>query len=94
MLPDSVPCYFYLAVLYAFSFVQNRLELTSSLLFFRNYLNAEYSGPYTVHLWSLAVEEHFYLLWPPIFVLVRCPGDFVRADSSSGIGVGPAEWLG
>src|ERR1700719_4340134 len=30
------PCYFYLAVLYAFSFVQNRLELTSSLLFFRN----------------------------------------------------------
>lgn len=44
------PCYFYLAVLYAFSFVQNRLELTSSLLFFRNYLNAEYSGPYTVHL--------------------------------------------
>jgi peptidoglycan/LPS O-acetylase OafA/YrhL len=64
-----LPCYFYLAVLYAFSFVQNRLELTSSLLFFRNYLNAEYSGLYTVHLWSLAVEEHFYLLWPPIFVL-------------------------
>src|ERR1022692_861755 len=26
--------------------------------------------------------------------LVRCPGDFVRADSSSGIGVSPAEWLG
>ena len=26
--------------------------------------------------------------------LVRCPGDFVRANSSSGIGVSPAEWLG
>ena len=25
-------------------------------------------------------------------VLVSCPGDFVRSDSSFGIGVGPAEW--
>jgi len=27
-------------------------------------------------------------------VLVSCPGDFVRADSAGGIGIGPAEGLG
>jgi peptidoglycan/LPS O-acetylase OafA/YrhL len=79
----ALPCYFYLAVLYAFSFIPHRLELASGLLFFRNYLSADYPGPYTVHLWSIAVEEHFYLLWPPIFVL---------AGSKQGRQV--AMWLG
>lgn len=64
-----LPCYFYLAVLYVFSCVHHGLEWNSSLFFFRNYLSADFAGPYTVHLWSLAVEEHFYLLWPPIFFL-------------------------
>ena len=64
-----LPCFFYVAVLCTFSLVQNQLELISSILFFRNYLPADFFGPYTVHLWSLAVEEHFYLLWPPILVL-------------------------
>jgi hypothetical protein len=27
-------------------------------------------------------------------VLVSCPGDFVRADSASGVGVGPAKGFG
>jgi peptidoglycan/LPS O-acetylase OafA/YrhL len=45
-------------------------EWLSSLLFWRNYLPA---SPelywYTGHFWSLAIEEHFYLLWPGILVL-------------------------
>lgn len=44
----------------------------SSILFFRNYLPPDMIrrgwGGYTVHYWSLAVEEHFYLLWPGILV--------------------------
>ena len=43
----------------------------ASAFFYRNYLTG-ITGPswYTSHFWSLAVEEHFYLLWPAILRIV------------------------
>ena len=45
-------------------------QLGYSFFFIRNYVGiGTREGWYTGHLWSLAVEEHFYLLWPFLLVL-------------------------
>ncbi len=41
----------------------------SALLFSANYTHADHSW-YLGHFWSLAVEEHFYFLWPAAFLLL------------------------
>lgn len=43
-------------------------EIRDSILFIRNYTMLQESA-YTTHFWSLAVEEHFYLLWPLLLLL-------------------------
>jgi len=45
-----------------------RGEWLSAVFFFRNYYPGQHW--YTGHFWSLAVEEHFYLLWPSALFLV------------------------
>jgi peptidoglycan/LPS O-acetylase OafA/YrhL len=52
----------------------NFADLPSCLLFYRNYRPLgidEHGGFYTAHFWTLAVEEHFYLLWPTLLLAVK-----------------------
>ena len=62
------PCFAFLLVAGRLGLIQSPLELASCLAFFRNYLPVSLGGYYTGHLWSLAVEEHFYLFWPALLV--------------------------
>ena len=41
----------------------------SSLFFFSNYSTATGTW-YLGHFWSLAVEEHFYMIWPALFLIL------------------------
>jgi peptidoglycan/LPS O-acetylase OafA/YrhL len=41
----------------------------SCAFYFRNYVADQWSS--TSHLWSLALEEQFYFLWPAFFLLTR-----------------------
>ena len=46
-------------------------DILHCLLFFRNVTD----GPiYTMHFWSLSIEEQFYLFWPSVFLLLRSNG--------------------
>jgi peptidoglycan/LPS O-acetylase OafA/YrhL len=67
------PAFAYLAVVgllaIAGVIVVSPLEWLSSVFFARNYIvMPSHLGWYTGHFWSLAVEEHFYLIWPAMLV--------------------------
>jgi peptidoglycan/LPS O-acetylase OafA/YrhL len=52
----------------------NNADLPSCLLFYRNYMplgTDERGGFYTAHFWTLAMEEHFYLIWPMLLLVVK-----------------------
>jgi len=53
-------------------------ELASSVFFFRNYYPDLPDSGFSSHLWSLSVEEHFYLFWPGLLcILLRIGRPFL-----------------
>jgi peptidoglycan/LPS O-acetylase OafA/YrhL len=66
------PAYAYLAVVVLLAAAGilrlGRTDIAGAAFFFSNYVPSE-SG-FTGHFWSLAIEEHFYLFWPPILVVL------------------------
>lgn len=64
------PLLVFLVVAVLFKKIQPGWELWSSVFLFRNYLPAALGGQASGHLWSLSVEEHFYLLWPTLLACV------------------------
>jgi peptidoglycan/LPS O-acetylase OafA/YrhL len=57
--------------------------------------NGEWSLSYLNHFWSLAIEEHFYLVWPlAVFVLARWPRALLAVSLATSLGAMLARLIG
>jgi peptidoglycan/LPS O-acetylase OafA/YrhL len=68
--------------------VSGLLEVLSSVFFFRNYVTNSAVGVYSAHLWSLSVEEHFYLLWPSVLCLLLATRRSALYTATAALGLG------
>lgn len=88
------PAFAYLAIVgllaIAGVIVVSPREWLSSLFFSRNYIvMPDGTGWYTGHFWSLAVEEHFYLIWPAALLTL---GSGRARRFTPGIAIAVAIW--
>ncbi len=69
------PLYVYLLTVVLLSSVLglHQQGIAASVFFFRNLVDPPHAA-LTEHVWSLSLEEQFYLLWPFAFVLALRPG--------------------
>jgi peptidoglycan/LPS O-acetylase OafA/YrhL len=76
-------CYAFLllSVLLIFGKTINWPQAIAALLYVSNYYQAFNGDPGTgfSHTWSLAIEEQFYLVWPPMFVILVRKGKLLFA---------------
>jgi peptidoglycan/LPS O-acetylase OafA/YrhL len=67
------PAVFYLGTVWILTFtgvvICNRSAIRAALLFYINYTHIDGSAWRVGNFWSLAVEEHFYFLWPALLIL-------------------------
>ena len=73
VLPAAMTYLLFIALVAVLGFIiVDPREWLAVALFWRNYLPDPWIhqgwGGYTVHYWSLAVEEHFYFIWPALLV--------------------------
>lgn len=88
-----LPAYFlFLAGLTIAGVWVSGIEVVSALLFFRNYLPLELGSPESIHLWSLAIEEHFYLLWPGLLAVMLRFGRKPAAQTAVLLAIGIGMW--
>jgi len=78
LIPAMIICVIFCNILWSYTVLPNgniqSMATISSLLYFTD-LMSDYVCGNMAHLWSLSVEEHFYLIWPfaLLFILFRMP---------------------